>query len=171
MDQTNFPPCTANALLSSRCFSISPTCSSGSSYSTTRMISPTSNDSSSTSSLVYLYVALTRYNTPGGRLSVVAPTMETIPITYRTGSSNLHDTCPCVSGTHFFLSGTMFFSFFKFPSLVIFLFTFKDKNKKKHEKTSALLENFSNTRVINRKQILSRLKSAIFLLMVVDLSI
>jgi len=65
----------------------------------------------------------------------------------------------------------MFFSFFKFPSLVIFLFTFKDKNKKKHEKTSALLENFSNTRVINRKQILSRLKSAIFLLMVVDLSI
>lgn len=39
----------------------------------TCIISPTSNDNSSTSSLLYLYVDLTLYKTPGGRLSVVAP--------------------------------------------------------------------------------------------------
>lgn len=57
------------------------TCSSGSSYCTTRITSPTSNESSSTSSLLYLYVAFTLYNTPGGRLSVVAPE-ENIPLSF-----------------------------------------------------------------------------------------
>lgn len=37
------------------------------------MVSPTSKLSSSTSSFTYLYVAFTRYKTPGGKSVVVAP--------------------------------------------------------------------------------------------------
>lgn len=49
------------------------TWSSGSSYSMTLIVSPTSKLSSSASSLTYLYVAFTRYKTPGGKSAVVAP--------------------------------------------------------------------------------------------------